>query len=519
VRTDYKETLPELLDRRSQEYPHKPFLIVEDKNGIIEEYRYREFVDKTERVAAGFASLGIKKGDAVVLHLPNCAEFVLSWFALARLGAITVPSNTSNKANELEYVISHSEAVACVIWRDYSDLLRSPLLKGLPIRNWILARESANRETELVFEELLATSSPSTRVAVDPEDVVELLYTSGTTARPKGVMVTHANCVRSGKRAALTGGLSKSSRCITSLPAFHANAQSTTILAALAAGGTCILIEEYSASKFWAQVRHHRASCVSLVAMQVRTLLAQPIKTDERDHALKSNFYAINVLDSEKDAFELRFGVRLLNGYGLSEAFTIVTRVPLEGDRRWPSVGIPAPDRTVRIVDDDGLEVPPGVNGEIIVSGTPGLTLMSGYFKDMSATQHAIRDGWLYTGDNGHIDKGGFLYFVDRKKDIIKRAGENVSPTEVESVLLRHPKVLEAAVLGVPDAIRDEAVKAYVVAVEGALVESEELRAFCSAELASFKVPSVIEFRNSLPKTSVGKIEKKLLKEVTSDGR
>jgi crotonobetaine/carnitine-CoA ligase len=289
------------------------------------------------------------------------------------------------------------------------------------------------------------------------------------------------------------------------------------LLPALGAGATLVLIEEYSASKFWGQVRRHRATHTSLVAMLLRTLMLQPAEESDRDHCLRTVNYAINVPAAEKDAFEQRFGVELINGYGLSEAMIGVCAAPLHGDRRWPSIGPPAIDRLVKVVDDEGNDVPAGVVGEIVVWGVPGRTITAGYYKDPQATERAIVDGWLHTGDNGYADEDGFLFFFDRKKDVIKRAGENVSASEVEVALLEHPAVRIAAVIGVPDPIRDESVKALIVVADGETLGEEEIVEHCRRRLAPFKVPTIVEFRDSLPLTSVGKVEKKVLRaEVTT---
>lgn len=196
---------------------------------------------------------------------------------------------------------------------------------------------------------------------------------------------------------------------------------------------------------------------------------------------------------------------------------TIVTVAPVFGEKRWPSIGLPAYDRIVRIVDERGEDVPLGSPGEIIVWGIPGRTLMKGYFKDPDATAAALRDGWLYTGDNGYFDERGYVYFFDRKKDVIKRSGENISASEVEVALLTHEGVAEAAVIGVPDPIRDEAVKAFVVAREGVDLTVDEVLRHCREHLAGFKVPTVVEIIDGLPKTSIGKIEKKVLRQWSAE--
>jgi carnitine-CoA ligase len=200
------------------------------------------------------------------------------------------------------------------------------------------------------------------------------------------------------------------------------------------------------------------------------------------------------------------------NGYDLSEATLVVSHAPVHRPKRWPSVGLPSGDRRVRIVDPAGGEVPTGAVGEITVHGVPGRTLMKGYYKDPEATAAAIHDGWLHTGDHGWVDELGYLYFFDRRKDVIKRAGENVSALEVETALLEHPEIEVAAVVAAADPVRDEAVKAFVVRREGSALDAAAVQAFCAERLAGFKVPTIVEFRDALPLTSVGKVEKRVLR-------
>ncbi|MQA84265.1 MAG: AMP-binding protein [Streptosporangiales bacterium] len=513
-----QRNLRDLLEERAARYPDNTALVCEDASGKVVEFSYQQFINDVQRTARGFASLGIDKGDAVVVHLANCAEFVLSWFGLAWIGAVMVPTNTANTTKELSHVVSHSGAVAAVTSPDYLDLFRGVQRDFPALRDLVLARTRGPEAGTTLLADLLDATGAPPRPAIDSEDVVEMIFTSGTTSLPKAVLLTHANHLWSGERASRAIDVRTEDRCLTALPAFHVNAQSTTILAAFNVGATCVLLEEYRASKFWSQIIAHDATVTSLVAMQARTLLAQPPSPDDSRHRLRRVFYAINVTDSEKKEFERRFDVELINGYGLSEAMTIVTMAPIHGDRRWPSIGLPTPDRTVRIVDGNGEDVSVGQTGEIIVAGVQGRTLMKGYFKDPKATDATLRDGWLYTGDNGYLDERGYVYFFDRKKDVIKRAGENVSASEVEFVLADHPLVNEAAVIGVPDDIRDEAVKAYVVPAEDAQLTASDVQAYCRERLASFKVPTIVEIRESLPKTSIGKIEKKTLRAESGEG-
>lgn len=508
-------TLRDLLTEREHRLGDKTFLTFVDRDTNATDYTYREFVRDVRAVASGFAAHGIGCGDKVVIHLPNCPQFLLAWFGLAWIGAIAVPSNTANTATEMTHVLSLSEAVCVVTDPEHADMLaevadRHPQVRlrvsiGTGVPNW------------MPFAALLDHGDTPPHVPIDSEDVVELLFTSGTTAQPKAVMLTHANCLFAGEREWRVTGLDSSDRCLTALPLFHVNAQTITILSALTVGASCVLLAEYSASRFWSLVRDHAATAITVVAMQLRTLLAQPSTSRDRDHQVRRVIYALNVPDLEKDQFEQRYGVELINGYGLSEAMTIVTAAPVHGDKRWPSIGLPAIDRRVRIIDPDGNDVPVGEVGEIIVAGVPGRTLMKGYYNNPAATAEVLREGWLHTGDNGFFDERGYVYFFDRSKDVIKVAGENVSGSEIERVLLSHPNITEAAVVPATHAIRDEVPVAFVVARPGIRLTSEDVLTHCRQHLAKFKIPAVVELCDALPKTSIGKVEKRQLRRHVQD--
>lgn len=511
-------TIGALLDERADERPDGTFLVFEAADGTISELTYGDVRDRVRRCARGFADLGVRRDDCVVVQLRNSPEILVAFFALAHLGAIFVPSNTANTAGELGHVFATTGARFAVAEPASLDAVRAAAPEGSTL---VVARGTAPEGT-VAFSAVESAEGPPPERATDERRTVELIFTSGTTSLPKAVMLTHANCLRSGLDAVNALWLDAGERCLTALPLFHVNAQAMSLFAALTVGGTLILLEEFRASKYWDQVRAHRATQTALVAMQLRVLLAQPPSPSDGEHALRRVFYAINVSDEEKDAFERRFGITLINGYGCSEAMTLIAASPVVGPRRWPSVGLPAPGRVVRIVDDEGQDAAPGDVGEIVVRGDVGVTIMAGYYGDPAATSAAVRDGWLHTGDKAYADPDGYLFFVDRKKDMIKRAGENVSATEVENVLNGHPEVDEVAVVGVPDPVRDQAVAAVVVRVAGATCGPDELAAYCRERLARFKVPTVFEFRAALPRTSVGKLKKAELRDqlaMTRDGR
>jgi carnitine-CoA ligase len=499
-----ERTLTDVLEERVAAHGERTFLVFEDGSERVSELTYREFAAQVARCARGLHELGVGRGDRVVVHLRNCPEVLVAWFALARLGAVLVPSNVANTAGELEHILAVSGARIAITQPDLLGAVEPAIGDG----RVIVARGEAGAHTS--FATLLEHGDDAPRPDVGSDEVMELIFTSGTTRKPKAVMLTHANAVRAGLDAVHCLWLDEGERCLTALPLFHVNAQAMSAMAALTVGGTLILVEEFRASRFWAQVRRHRATQTSVVAMQLRTLLAQPPDDGDTDHQVRRLFYAINVTDEEKERFEARYGVSLINGYGLSEAMTLVTCAPVAGPRRWPSIGLPSPGRRVALLDDEGHEVAQGEVGEIVVEGTPGRDIMLGYLDDPESTAEALRGGRLHTGDNAYADEQGFLYFFDRKKDMIKRAGENVSALEVEAALIEHPLIAEAAVVGVPDAIRDEAVAAVIVRA-GALTV-EEVAEHCRARLARFKVPTVVEFADELPKTSIGKVRKDVLR-------
>src|SRR3984957_14742007 len=425
------------------------------------------------------------------------------------------PSNVANTAGELQHILEVTEAPLVVTETALVDVVTDAIaLAGSTAK---VAVGGGAAGGEIPFEQPIGSETEPPDVPVSSNDLAELIFTSGTTRKPKAVMLTHANCLRAGLDAVHCLWLDDGERCLTALPLFHVNAQAMSLFGTLTVAGTLVVIQEFRASKLWGQVRRHRATQTCLVAMQLRTILAQPPAEGERDHQLRRLFYAINVTDAEKESFEQRFGITLINGYGLSDGMTLLTCAPVVGPRRWPSIGLPSPGRRILLLDDQGNEVAPGEVGEIVAVGRPGRDIMLGYYKDPEATEAALRPGGrMHTGDNAYADEQGFLYFFDRKKDMIKRAGENISALEVESVVLDHPDVVDAAVFGVPDEIRDEAVAVVVVTSGPDRLTADQLIALCVGRLAKFKVPTLVRFADELPQTSIGKVRKDELRKTFS---
>jgi len=500
-------TVADLLRFQVERNPDRDFLVFESDSGAVASLTYRAVSDRVYKLANYLVAQGVKSGDKIAVMLANSPEFVIAWFAIHAVGAVTVPVNTLYSVDELAFLLDHSDSVGIVIEPRFLPTLRDAVgaRDCLPIR--VLARSDRAPEDFVTLADVEANASASDPfVRVAPESVAQIIYTSGTTSRPKGAMLSHRSSVTQGAAIAMLFSLRSTDRCCITLPLFHVNGQFVSLLPALTAGATVVLLETFSARKFWRQVQTHRSTVISIVPMILRTLLSQPIRADDSLHSLRFSFYALPTASEEWEAFERRFGVTLVEGYGLSETFGICcSNPPVYGRVKRHCIGLPILGRVLRVVDDDMNERPAGEIGQIAVRGEP---LFVGYYKDEASTRACMRDGWFLTGDNGSVDEDGYFHFFDRSKDVIKRAGENVAATEVERVVSGHPAVLECAVIGVFDPLRDEAVKAYVVMKPEQSLTEEEVKAWCAAYLAKFKVPEFVEFRHELPKTSIGKIMK-----------
>ncbi|MFR4999938.1 MAG: crotonobetaine/carnitine-CoA ligase [Slackia sp.] len=523
------ETLRDLWERLVLERGDRLFLAYQSKEGARRSYTYAEFGRLIDATANYLASLGVEHGSRVAIQLYNCPEHISVAFALAKLGAIAVPINMQHKLEECAFVYEkcgidtivaepdcqsyYLEAAAAAESSD-CDCCGAP--RVYPMKHVLVAHaEGATLyEGAIDFDAAMGATScePPAPCAIDAHDTAMIIFTSGTTSCPKGVELTHANMLFSGYYGDWQCALTPDDRLLTTMPAFHSNFQTAALMPVLTAGATLIYIEKYSARRYWKQVREYRATAIQLVAMMARTMMMQPVDACECDHAVRSVQYYLAIGEDEKNAFEQRFGVRLQNCYGATESVCwVLTDLPY-GRRAWPSVGRVGLGYEVDIVDEAGNAAAAGELGEIVVRGIPGETLMKGYYRDPEATATAMTaDGRYRTGDKGYRDEDGWFYFVDRKSNMIKRAGENISASEVEEVLLDHPAVAEAAVIGVDDPVRDQAVKAFIVLDAGAVATTDDITAYCACRLADFKVPTIVEVVDGLPHTSVGKVAKKLL--------
>lgn len=505
-------TLSLELAAKVARHPHKTWLTFEDRNGGIRQFTYAEFSNLADRTASGLAAIGVGPGDKLLLHLDNCPEFMALWFAAAATGAVIVPVNTLSSPDELLYLIEHSESVAMVTQAGLVESVRQLLPRCPRVRRLVVVGETSLAADETSFTDLVAGETPAADHAARPSDVVSILYTSGTTSKPKGCLITNANYIHVGECVSKAMRLSHEDRFLTVLPLFHGNSQYYATMSSLVVGASVVLTERFSASRYWIQAARHGCTVGSLFAAPMRMLLAQPPSPHTRDHGMRLIIFAQNVSESQLAEWDDRFGAPLMQIYGMTEQLGHPLSNPLDYPRDNMSIGFPGLGWQIRVVDDDGNDVPEGQAGQLLVRGEPGVSLMLGYFKNPEATAEAIRDGWLWTGDNVRRGDNGYYYFVDRAKDMIKRSGENVAAGEVEEVLRQHPAVFDAAVVGVPDPIRDESILAYVILREGHAATDRELIDWAAARLAKFRVPEFVEFRAEFPRTSVGKIQKHVLR-------
>ncbi len=493
--TRWREAVGEVADRH--------FLVWEDAAGRVTAWTYREFDELVVRVAGDLARREVGKGRPVHLAVANSPVFVAVWLAAIRLGAAIVPSDPRGSTREYEDAIRRTKPALGICARDRAATYE-PAASGGPT-----VVEVDEDDTDLSD-----FSGSSTLDHVEPtgSDVAAVMFTSGTTSAPKGVVVTHANYAFAGDVMASAATLSWFDRQLVVLPLFHANAQYYSFASAISSGASVALMSSFSASAFVHQAARHGATHASLFAAPLRMILARGAEPVD-GLALRHVWYAQNVTSDQYEVLAALFGCRPRQLYGMTETIPAVLTNRALGAVPH-AMGIPTLGCTVDLRSPDGDDpVPVDEVGEVVVGGSRGSTLFAGYLDAPETTEGAFRNGWFRTGDLASRDDTGRYYFAGRRSDVLKVAGENVSTVEVEAVLSEHPALLEAAVVGVPDPVRDEVPVAHVVLAPGAPpVSTEELADYCAARLAPAKRPREFFFVDELPRTSVGKIRKFLLK-------
>ncbi len=501
------------LEEKVQRHPRKTLLFFEDWDDEqrTRTYTYDQFDRMVNRTANGLLQLGVKRDDKVNLHLTNCPEFLIFWFAIAKIGGVMVPTNPLSPAAELKHPLIHSESVVTVTQPDLLATVQEVRAES-GVRQVILVHSRAAADVTTFSEFIDGQSDDLAPIALDPLDDAAILYTSGTTSLPKGVRITHANYIYVGEVTSKLIGLRPDDRHMVVLPLFHANAQYYSFMTTINVGASMALMSRFSASRYMKQVICYECTVGSLFAAPIRMILAQPRNPDFLANDLRLVLFAQNITEEQLDEWDERFGAPLQQLYGMTETVGEPLANPLDYTRDNMTIGMATFGYECRVVDEEGNDVALGTPGELLVPGKPGWTITKGYFKNPEATAATIKDGYLWTGDIVVEDENGYVRFVDRAKDIIKRAGENIASGEVEAVIKQHPKVADVAVIGVPDPMRDESIAAFVILRESQTATADEIISFCQQRLSKFRVPEVVEFRDEFPRTSVGKIQKHILR-------
>lgn len=480
----------QLLERSALYHAGRPALVAGDRR-----WSYRELDAAASALAGGLASLGLGPGARVGLHLPNTPEFVLAYHACQKLALVPLSLNVTYAAEEIAYIAGNAEAAAVITTAALAPSL--PSRTAMPGVRHVL---EAERLGDL-------HGPPRLRAAdCDRDATAAILYTSATTGRPKGVMLSHANVVSNAYATVHHLRMTEADVGLCALPLFHCFGQNFIMNALVTAGATLVLHERFVPDAFAAAVpRHGVTLCYAVPAMYIAFLAAPALAFG----SVRLFFSAAATLPTDVERrWQERHGRPIHQGYGLTECSPFAS-YNHEVAHRPGSVGTPIENVEMRIADDQGRELPDGELGEILVKGP---NVMKGYFANPAATAETVRDGWLRSGDIGYRDPDGYFYIVDRVKDMINVAGFKVFPREVEEVLFRHETVAEAAVVGMPDPVRGEGVKAFVVLEAGARGDAATLQALCRGALAAYKVPEVVEFIDALPKNPTGKILKKALR-------
>lgn len=500
---------------------------------------YEELLKKVESFKTALHNLGIRKGDRVALMLPNTPHYIISYFAVLKLGAIVVQMNPLYSKSEIEFILKDSSPKALITLDLFLDKViqirdrvstkifiigRIKEFLNFPL-NFLYSLKTIFSKTPSipndfhVFSSLLYTNPQIIDVQINPkEDVAVLQYTGGTTGRPKGAMLTHFNLYSNVKQliAWTTNIEYGNERTLIVIPLFHVYAMTVGMNYTIAVGGNIVLLPKFNLKEVIETIEKHKITNFPGVPA-IYNAINNYKEIDKRNlTSIKLCLSGAAPLPIQvKQQFEKITGAKLIEGYGLSEASPVTHANPIYGENREGSIGLPLPDTNAKIVDlKTGEELPPGKEGELIIKGPQ---IMKGYWNNEEETRQVLKDGWLWTGDIAKMDEDGYFYIIDRKKDMIIVHGFNVYPRNIEEVLYKHPKIKEAAVVGIkkPE-IADEIVKAYVVVKEGETLTKEELLNYLKEHLAYYEIPSEIEFTSEIPKSLIGKPLRRVLREKDS---
>lgn len=480
----------------------------------------RHLHERVNQLAAGLAELGVGRGDVVGLLLYNQPEFLELVYATNRLGAVFLPLNYRLSEEEWQYILGHAQAKVIVTEPEFVRAVERSAGCLTDLEHRVVVGGDLPQEPWIGYDDLLARHKGERVEPVDVglDDLQRLMYTSGTTSRPKGVRITYGNLQAKNLAHIVHFGLTAADTTLVCGPLYHVGGLDMPALGVLYAGGGVVLQRRFDPQAALEEIEKHRVTNVWLAPAMVNAVLEVP---DREEYDTSSVRFVLGGGEKTPEPVLRRIMTAFPNAwfadaYGLTETVSGDTFLDREHAlSKLGSVGRPVPHTRVRIVDDTGAEVPAGELGEITLRGPK---VFAGYWRDEKATAAAVRDGWFHTGDIGHVDEDGFLFIDDRKKDMIVSGGENIATPEVERVLYEHPAVLEAAVVGIDHPRWGEVPRAFVVFRPGESAGPEELREFCRARLAKFKVPARFDIVDELPRTPSGKVLKRTLRDIPAEG-
>ena len=511
--------VPWLVALRARSRRDHPFLIWEPFEGPGETLSYGAFHERVGSLAAGLARRGLKQGDFLLVHLDNCLETILAWYAAAELGAVAVTTNTRSSAEELAYFADHCGAAAAITQPAYAEQVAASCrqIKWLAVTAHDAgAAPAAGRrpDRDTSFAALFGDASDRPRRARDPLAPAGVQYTSGTTARPKGVLWTHANALWGAKINAAHEDLRPEDMHLVYLPLYHTNAQAYSVLATLWAGGSAVIQPRFSASRFWNVALKHRCTWTSTIPFCTRALLEQ-----ERPARHFFRLWGSAVSEPPTDA---HFGVKTIGWWGMTETMTHGIVGEVNQPNTPLAIGRAAGEYEIRILGEDGGAVAPGETGELRVRGLPGLSLFKEYLNNPKATAESYdAQGFFRTGDRVTLLEDGSIRFADRSKDMLKVGGENVAASEIEQAILSLAEIAEAAVVAKKHKMLDEVPVAFVLPRGGVRAAppdlAERVLATCRAKLASFKQPQEVRLVDALPRSTLEKIAKAELRRLLQE--
>lgn len=464
------------------------------------------------QLANGLKKLGVKRGDRVIIQMPNCPEVLQSFQAVWMIGAVVVPMNFLIGEEETTYIYQDSGAKIVISSMDFLPKIEAGMAKVPAIKNLILIDKEVPPGA-LSYWHLVEESSEEIEMEKTGDDgMAALIYTAGTTGRPKGVTHSHYGLYSNAKMQQDTVNLPPGLVSISVLPLCHSYGIATMNSGFLIGGGKLVLLNSFDVDKIFEAIETYRGNVMAGVPTMYVYMLLHP---DPQKYDLSSMKYWISgsaplAMDTW-EGFKEKFGFEIIEGWGLTEAGANNSVNPLDGVKKIGSIGVPMKGTVMKVFNDDGNELPQGQEGEIVMRGP---MLMKGYWNKPEETERVLREGWLYTGDVGYVDEDGYFFITDRKKDLIIKGGENITPREIEEVIFTHPKVSEAAVIGIKDEVYGEDIKAFVVLRPGETATAEEIIEHCLKRLKRFKTPKEVEFLDALPKNLVGKVLKKELRKL-----